>query len=129
MFKTKKSLIALFMLCFAITTLGAYAALTFHQDISWTWKTEGFTVTANPTVNFGTIGDGTSTPVQQIINYPVSNTGNTAIVVNAVATPTGSCTVAWDKTSASLGAGQSTTFQLTLTISGSGSCAVDFTKA
>jgi hypothetical protein len=61
--------------------------------------------------------------------YNVSNTGNVDVTVKPDVQTTGGVSLAWDKASALVSVGGSVQFNLTLTISGEGSCLVKFLKA
>jgi hypothetical protein len=104
----------------------AAALTTYTQTITWNYQTvnESFTVSNPTTVDYGTLLGATT----KTETYTITNNGNVAITVNAAATPVGASAL-WDKTSAPIAVGASTTFTLTLHITGAGSCSVSFAKA
>ena len=98
------------------------AAYVWNQSVSWTVENESFSVDQATTLDLGVV------PVGYVATetYTIQNTGNVQITVLASHSFTGA-TVSWDKTSATLAVGASTTFTATITVTGAGSGTVTFT--
>ncbi len=125
-----KTVCVLLAVCLvASLAVGVYAAVLWEQRIQWAWSQaiESFEVEGNQVVNYGELISNSS--VIKIESYNVTNTGNVDVTVKPDVQTTGSVSIAWDKQSALVRVGGSVMFNLTLTISGEGSCLVKFLKA
>jgi hypothetical protein len=127
---TKKTLVLICAVAL-IASIGLTTALnSYTQTFSWSKAaTISFAVANSDVLDYGELD--LSTPVTQSRSYVVTNDGSVPVTVTAQATvtPSASASVSWDKTSATLEPGASTTFVLTLVISDAGSCTVDFAKS
>lgn len=123
----KKTLfVTLTLIAIIAGAASASALVSWSQNISWNYAVKSFTVVGSTLVNYGNV----TGPITKTEIYTVTNNGDVSVTVNAVATVTGSgVTAVFDKASVTLTVGAVTTFTLTLTIAGQGSCVASFTAA
>lgn len=105
----------------AVLIIGVAAAVVWTGTRTHTQPTSDFTVDKPQTDTYG-ITDHT------VEVFTVHNTGNQPLTITASASGAGG-TYSWDKTSAVLAAGASTTFQLTSTFTTSGTTTISFTPS
>jgi hypothetical protein len=125
----KKTLfITLTLIAIIAGAASASALVSWSQHISWNYAAanKSFTVVGSTTVDYGNI----TGPTVKTETYTVTNNGNVPVTVNSAAIITGSgITATFDKASVTLSVGAVTTFTLSLTIAGVGSCVASFTAA
>jgi ABC-type oligopeptide transport system substrate-binding subunit len=120
--KQKTILIAVTIALIAVASLSiVIAATTWSGTRTYTKPVASFSVDKPTTLDYGTVNNFVET-------FTVTNTGNTATTIAASATGTGA-TYSWDKISAYLVAGASTTFTLTTTVESSGTTTVTFAQS
>ena len=125
---TKATAIILIGVLVAIVAVVAWGVSTFTQTIGWNYQATNasFTITNPSTLDYGTIIGETI----KIENYTVTNNGNVPLNITASAIPIGSVTATWNQTTVTnLAIGASTTFQLTLQITGTGGVSITIAKA
>jgi hypothetical protein len=120
----KKSLAILCIITFA-STIGLVLGATYYtQTITWTKGTATITATNSDTTALGVLD--LTTPHTETRTYTITNTGTLSGTVYPHTSGTG-FSASWNKPSAVVAAGGTTTFILSLTITDAGSCTVTFT--
>lgn len=115
--------------CLVGAVVGGVAAYELWAgDITWQYQQVNydFSVVGEQNIDYGLIvGSGIKSAI-----YNVTNTGNTELTILASCVPSAESTVSasWDKTSATIGIGETAQFTLTLVITGPGNCTVNFSK-
>jgi hypothetical protein len=124
-----KTVSAAVAVCLAFSLVaGVYGAVVWEQQISWAWSQaiESFEVDGKTLVDYGELVSNGS--VVRCEFYNVSNTGNVEVTVKPDVVFIGGVEGCWDKVSAVVPVGGAVGFNLTLSISGAGSCTVRFVK-
>ena len=121
---SKKTLIILSVVAMLATLSVGIAATSVTKTINWTYTPPSKSITVSPaedTISFGEIIG----PTTETRDYDVTNNGNVPCTVTALTTITGG-TISLDKTTATLAAGDSTTFTVTVNVTGPGSASIVF---
>lgn len=123
---SKRTLVTFCAIAIFIGVGLAYAVPQWAGTISWNYQAvdKSISVTGEQTIDLGNV-IGPQTVAR---TYVVQNTGNVEATVTATATATGA-TATWNQNSAVIAPGASATFELTLDITGAGSCSVSFNVA